>query len=265
MDVVRSSVDGVSVAYEDRGTGEPALVFIHGLTGDHSDFEAQMSFFEVSNRVVGIDLPGSGASGRDRSEWTMAAFGKDVIDVIDHLGLDDLVLIGHSLGGDVTVETAKRLHDRVRALVWVSSYRSLGSVKPDSQREEWMAPFSTDFVAAMDDLTRRNFGPNADPDLVDEVAAKARGADPTRAINVLAAKLYNEPALLDGLSKIDAPVFAINPGFKPNDEPSFETYNIELTVINDVGHFVMMEDPDRFNHALSLILTRLTPPPTRET
>ena len=260
MDVVRSSVDGLSVAFEDRGTGAPALVFIHGLTGDHSDFEAQMSFFEMSNRVVGIDLPGSGASGRDRLEWTMAAFGRDVVDVVEHLEMDDLVLIGHSFGGDVTVEAAKRLHDRVRALVWVSSYRSLGGVKSDSQLEEWLAPFSTDFAAAMDDLTRRNFGPNADPVQVDDVAAKARGADPTRAIDVLAAKLYNEPALLDGLSKIDAPVFAINPGFKPNDQPSLDTYNIELTVINDVGHFVMMEDPDRFNHALSLILTGLTTP-----
>jgi pimeloyl-ACP methyl ester carboxylesterase len=260
MDVVRSSVDGVSVAYEDRGTGAPALVFIHGLTGDHSDFEAQMSFFEVSNRVVGIDLPGSGVSGRDRSEWTMAAFGRDVVDVVGHLGLDDLMLIGHSFGGDVTVEAAKRLHDRVRALVWVSSYRSLGGVKPEGEREQWLAPFSTNFVDAMDDLTRRNFGPNADPVQVDEVAARARAADPTRAIDVLAAKLYNEPALLEGLSKIDAPVFAINPVFKPNDQPSFDTYNIELTVINDVGHFVMMEDPDRFNHALSLIVTRLTAP-----
>ena len=178
MDVVRSSVDGLSVAFEDRGTGAPALVFIHGLTGDHSDFEAQMSFFEMSNRVVGIDLPGSGASGRDRLEWTMAAFGRDVVDVVEHLEMDDLVLIGHSFGGDVTVEAAKRLHDRVRALVWVSSYRSLGGVKSDSQLEEWLAPFSTDFAAAMDDLTRRNFGPNADPVQVDDVAAKARGADP---------------------------------------------------------------------------------------
>jgi sigma-B regulation protein RsbQ len=258
--VVRSSVDGVSVAFEDRGSGGPTLVFVNGLTGDRSDFEAQMSFFEESNRIVGIDLPGSGDAGRDRLEWNMPAFGRDVADVVDHLGLTDVVLIGHSFGGDVTVEAAKRLDNRVRALVWVSSYRSLGVVKPNSQREDWLAPFSTDFVAAMDDLTRRNFGPNADPVLVNAVAAKARAADPTRAIDVLAAKLYNEPALLDGLSKIDAPVFAINPGFKDNDEPSLGTYNIELTVINDVGHFVMMEDPDRFNQALSRILTRLTTP-----
>jgi pimeloyl-ACP methyl ester carboxylesterase len=259
MDVVRSSVDGVSVAYDDRGTGGPALVFIHGLTGDHSVFEAQMSFFEVSNRVVGIDLPGSGASGRDRIEWTMAAFGRDVVDVVDHLGLTDVVLVGHSFGGDVTVGAAKRLDNRVRALVWVSSHKSLGHVKPESELEEWLAPFRADFVAAMDDLTRRNFGPNADPVQVNAVAAMAKAADPTRAIDVLVAYLYNEPALLDGLSKIDAPVFAINPGFKPNDEPSFDVHDIDLTIIDNVGHFIMMEDPDRFNQALTRILTRLTP------
>jgi sigma-B regulation protein RsbQ len=259
MDVVRSSVDGVTVAFEDRGAGALTLVFIHGLVGDRSDFEAQMSFFEVTNRVVAIDLPGSGDAGRDRLDWTMATFGRDVVDVVDQLGLTDMVLIGHSFGGDVTVEAAKRLGGRVRGLVWVSSYRSLGHVKPDRELEDWLAPFRTGFVAAMDDVTRRNFGPHADPVQVDAAVTKARAADPKRAIDVLASKVYNEPALLDGLSKIDAPVFAVNPGFKSNDEASFDAYDIDLTVIDDVGHFIMMEDPDRFNRTLSGILTRLTP------
>ena len=258
MDIVVSSVDRAQVAFEDRGTGTPTLVFIHGLSGDHSDFDAQMSFFETSNRVVGIDLPGSGESGRGRVEWTMAAFGNDVADVVDHLGVSDLVLIGHSFGGDVTVEAARILGDRVRALVWVSSYRTLGGIKTDSQIEEWLAPFTTGFVAAMDDLTRRNFGPNADPDLVEAVAAKAMAADPNRAVGCLAAYVYNEPALLEGLSEIDVPVFAINPGFKPSDKASFDAHGVDLTVVDDVGHFVMMEDPDRFNQSLSGILTRLT-------
>jgi pimeloyl-ACP methyl ester carboxylesterase len=258
MDVILSSTDRESIAFEDRGTGPTTLVFIHGLSGDHSDFDAQMSFFETSNRVVGIDLPGNGESGRGRAEWTMAAFGRDVVDVADHLGLDDVVLIGHSLGGDVTVEAAKLLGERVRALVWVSSYKTLGDIKTDTEIEEWLAPFTTGFVAAMDDLTRRNFGPSADPDLVDEVAAKAIVADPDRTIDVLDAYLYNEPALLEGLSEINRPVFAINPGFKPNDHASLNAHGVELTVVDDAGHFVMMEDPDRFNETLSNILSRLT-------
>lgn len=188
----------------------------------------------------------------------MAAFGSHVADVVDHLGVSDLVLIGHSFGGDATVEAARILGDRVRALVWVSSHRTLGDIKTDSQIEEWLAPFTAGFEDAMDDLTRRNFGPNADADQVNTVATKAMAADPNRAIGSLVAYLYNEPALLEGLSAIDAPVFAINGGFKPTDKASLDAYGVELTVINDVGHFVMIEDPDRFNQSLSTILTRLT-------
>jgi pimeloyl-ACP methyl ester carboxylesterase len=258
MDHVLSSVDRVPIAFEDRGTGPTTLVFIHGLSGDRSDFDAQMLFFEASNRVVAIDLPGSGESGRDRTEWTMASFGRDVADVANHLGLADLVLIGHSFGGDVTVEAAKLLGDRVRALVWVSSYKTLGDMKSDTQIEEWLAPFSAGFVAAMDDLTRRNFGPNADPDQVDTVAAKAMATDPDRSVAVLNAYVRNEPALLHGLTEISAPVFAINPGFKPSDLASLNAHGIDLTVVEDVGHFVMMEDPDSFNQSLSNILARVT-------
>jgi pimeloyl-ACP methyl ester carboxylesterase len=257
MDHVPSSVDRVTIAFEDRGTGPTTLVFIHGLSGDRSDFDAQMLFFEASHRVVGIDLPGSGESGRDRTEWTMASFGRDVFDVVDHLGLADLVLIGHSFGGDVTVEAAKLLGDRARALVWISSHKTL-DVKSDAEIEEWLAPFTTGFAAAMNDLTRRNFGPNADPDQVDTVAAKAMATDPDRTIGVLNAYLYNEPALLHGLTEISAPVFAINPGFKPSDRASLNAHGIDLTVVEDVGHFVMMEDPDSFNQSLSNILARVT-------
>jgi pimeloyl-ACP methyl ester carboxylesterase len=260
MDHVPSSVDRVPIAFEDRGTGPTTLMFIHGLSGDRSDFDAQMLFFEASNRAVAIDLPGSGESCRDRTKWTMASFGRDLVDVADHLGLADLVLIGHSFGGDVTVEAAKLLGGRVRALVWVSSHKTLGDIKSETQIEEWLAPFTTAFVAAMNDLTRRNFGPTADPDQVDTVAARAMAMDPDRTVEVLNAFLSNEPALIHGLTEISAPVFAINPGFKPNDHASLNAHGIDLTVVEDVGHFVMMEDPDSFNQSLSNILTRLTTP-----
>ncbi len=151
-----TSVDGVTVAFEDRGSGDPVLVFIHGLAGDRSDWDYQFSHFSGGHRVVAIDLPGNGDSGRDRHIWTMAAFGEDVASVADHLGLEDMILVGHSLGGDVVVEAALRLTGRVRGLVWVSSYRSLGSPKTAEQIEAWLAPFRSDFASATEDLARRS-------------------------------------------------------------------------------------------------------------
>ena len=58
-----------------------------------------------------------GESGGGRQRWTMAAFGDDVAAVVRHLGLGEVVLIGHSMGGDVVVETALRLGGQVLGVV----------------------------------------------------------------------------------------------------------------------------------------------------
>lgn len=259
MGIVPSSFDGLSIAFDVRGSGTPTLVFIHGLAGDRSDFDDQMTHFEQSHQVVALDLPGNGASGRGRQMWTIAAFGADVATVVDQLGLDDVVLVGHSLGGDVTVEAARGLGGRVRAVVWISSYRSLGAPQDREQIDRWLAPFREDFVAAADDLARRNFGPRADSALVERVAAKMCAADAAVVVQVLAAKMFNEPALLAGLGEITAHVVAINPDFKPNDHASFVASGVELVVMSDVGHFTMMEDPDAFNDVLASIIDQHGP------
>lgn len=258
MEVVPSSFDGVAVAFDVRGSGDPALVFVHGLAGDRTDFDAQLAYFAESHQVVAVDLPGNGASGHGRQTWTMAAYGEDVASVVRQLGLDEVVLVGHSLGGDVTVEAARRLGDRVQGLVWISSYQSLGFPQDRDQIGRWLAPFREDFVAATDDLARRNFGPQPDQDLVDRVAAKMCAADPDVVVQVLEAKMFNEPALLAGLGEITAPVVAINPDYKHNDEVSLAAHGVELIEIPGVGHFTMLEDPDGFNEALARTIDRLT-------
>ena len=257
MDAVASSFDGLSVAFEVSGSGPPAIIFIHGLVGDHTDFATQVDYFAPMHQVVAIDLPGSGESEPDRSTWSMEAFGEDVATVVDHLGLDDIVLVGHSLGGNVAVEAALRLPGRVRGLVWVSTVRSLDSVRDVSQMDGWFAPFSVDFVSAMDDLIGRNFGPNADPGVVEAVAAKAREADQARVMSLLKSKFNHGRSIVDALSRIDVPVFAINPDFKPNDEASFARNAVELRIIPGVGHFVMLEDPETFTPELADIIRRL--------
>lgn len=259
MDVVSSSFDGVAVSYDVRGSGEPTLLFIHGLAADRTDFDDQVSHFAPAHRVVTLDLPGNGESGNNRQTWTIAAFGEDVASVADQLNLDDVVLVGHSLGGDVTVEAARRLGPRVRGLVWISSYQSLGGQQSPGQIEQWLQPFRDDFAAATDHLARRNFGPNADQDLVDRVAAKMCAADPDVVVNVLASKMYNEPALLAGLAELTVPVVAINPDFKANDGGSLAAHGVELLEMSDVGHFTMIENPIGFNEALARTIEQLAP------
>jgi thioesterase domain-containing protein len=60
----------------------------------------------------------------------------------------EVVLIGHSMGGDVIVEAALRLVDRVVGLVWVDTYSSLGEPQTDDEIEAFVAPFREDFASA---------------------------------------------------------------------------------------------------------------------
>ena len=97
MKDVAISPDGVPIYYETQGTGQPALVFVHGWSCDRSYWERQVGHFAHQYQVVAIDLAGHGESGLNRQAWTMPAFGEDVVVVVEKLGLEQVVLIGHSM------------------------------------------------------------------------------------------------------------------------------------------------------------------------
>jgi pimeloyl-ACP methyl ester carboxylesterase len=111
------SSNGVSIRYEAHGTHGRPLVFVHCWSCDRRYWRGQVEHFGRGHRVVTVDLAGHGESGTGRAEWTMPAFGEDVVAVVEELGLEDVVLVGHSMGGDVIVEAALRLQGRVAALV----------------------------------------------------------------------------------------------------------------------------------------------------
>ena len=63
-----SSKDGVEIAYEVKGYGEPALVFVHGWCWDKSIWENQVKVFSAKYKVITIDLAGHGESGSNRKD-----------------------------------------------------------------------------------------------------------------------------------------------------------------------------------------------------
>jgi len=69
------------------------------------------------HRVVTLDLAGHGESGRERDQWTMAAFGHDMEAVVDAVGAKQVVLVGHSMGGPVVLEATRRMPERVKGIV----------------------------------------------------------------------------------------------------------------------------------------------------
>ena len=78
--------DGITLAYDDRGAGEPAFVFVHGWTCDRSFFAPQAEHFARRHRVVSVDLRGHGQSDKPDEPYPIGAYADDIAHLIDQLG-----------------------------------------------------------------------------------------------------------------------------------------------------------------------------------
>jgi pimeloyl-ACP methyl ester carboxylesterase len=249
--------DGVRIAYTVTGEGAPSLVFVHGWSCDRRYWDWQLRGFAKYHRVVGVDLAGHGDSGANRARWTIEAFGGDVAAVIDALGLERPVLIGHSMGGDVIAETARRLKRPVAGLIWVDTYKRLGAARTPDEIATIVRPFRDNFAATTRAFVRGMFLPGTDAGLVDLVAGDMASAPPEVAIGALESALAYAREMPVALEALKLPVIAINPETPATDLASMSAHGVEVMLMSDVGHFPMMESPERFNRILRTAIERL--------
>lgn len=133
------SADGVPIAFEVRGSGDPTIVLVHGWTNSRAIWGEHPHTLARTHRTVALDLAGHGVSGDDRQDWTMDAFGDDVAAVVDELELQRVVLVGFSMGGAVVLEAAERLEDRVVGVVFVDMFKDPDRQLDDAAAERMLA------------------------------------------------------------------------------------------------------------------------------
>jgi pimeloyl-ACP methyl ester carboxylesterase len=257
--MVRSR-DGVEIAYSTCGPAKvpdgPAVLPVHGWAGNRTYWAHQIDYLAERYQVIAVDLGGHGESGLGRADWNLAAFGDDVVAVVDDIGAPKVALVGHSMGGDAIVHAARRLGDRVVGLVWVDAFRSLGNEQESSPDdvEAFLAPFRADFASAAKRFVRNLLPESADAGLVDRIATDIVTTPREVALSSLRYARNRQPAILEALPHIAAPIVAINPDIGPTDVDSMRQYGVEPIVLEQVGHFPMIEAPDRFNSVLAASL-----------
>ena len=101
------------------GTGPNVLLAAHGITANHVSMKPLAEMLGDDFTVIAPDLRGRGNSANITGPFGMRAHADDMAVVLDHLGLDDVLMLGHSMGGFVAVVTAHRHPERIRRLVLV--------------------------------------------------------------------------------------------------------------------------------------------------
>jgi pimeloyl-ACP methyl ester carboxylesterase len=245
--------DGAVVALTVEGSGPP-LVFIHGWACNRTHWREQIPVFARDHRVVALDLPGHGESTADRATWTIEQYGADVAAVVDALALDSVILIGHSMGGPVALEAARRLGPRVGGIVVVDTLHNVETRLDAKMVEGVIQAYRRDFAGTCALAVTRMFVPGADPALVQWVKDGMCATRPEMAV-----ELFERVPAFDGaaaMKAVTAPIRAINAQSEPTAIEVNRKYSrdFDAVVLDGVGHFVQLEAPERFNQALQQAL-----------
>ena len=249
--------DGVILSYEVRGDGPTAVVFIHDWCGARWHWESQMRRYSDEYTTVGIDLRAHGEStGHGRTEWTIRAFSRDVVAVVDDLGLGEVILVGHAMGGAVALESARRLGDRVNAVIGVNSVPDVELRFLPEEIEAESARIESDYDAAIMEIL-----PGTTRILDQRTAGRVReqmlASDPA-----VAASLNRSMWSMDfrrALTACPVPFFCINASdvFITNGAANSRAARVyELVQIKGIGYYPMLEGSSVFERALDDVLAR---------
>lgn len=258
--IADSAAGRVHIQYRRYGSGEPLVVLIHGWSCDSNYWSAQLAPLQAKYSVVTVDLAGHGASGANRNDWSMGAFGDDVAAVVDAIPQPArVVLVGHSMGGPVAVEAARRLGERVIGVIGVDTLKTVGQPQPPAaETAKRLEAFEKDFIGATRGMVAASFfRPDADPAFVRRIADDMSAAPPEVAIP--AVRALNAWDGVTAMQAVKVPIVAINADLSPTLVDSIRTFapNYSAVIVERTGHFLMMEDPARFNPILEEQIARL--------
>ncbi|MGH2414035.1 MAG: alpha/beta fold hydrolase, partial [Microcystaceae cyanobacterium] len=113
--------NGINLFYDLEGTGEP-LLLISGFGCDHSYWSLIMPSLVSHYQVIGLDNRGSGQSSTPPGPYSIKQMATDVALLLEHLGLAQVQVVGHSMGGQIAQELALSFPSKVRSLALLASW-----------------------------------------------------------------------------------------------------------------------------------------------
>ncbi|MCZ8310328.1 MAG: alpha/beta hydrolase [Magnetospirillum sp.] len=241
------------------GGGRPNLVFVHGFGCSLDDWDA--TIFELSDRFacVAVDLPGHGLS-KPLEENSITTFAKEVNAVVDSLGLNDVVFVGHSLGTKVIRECYRQSKQAVAGLAFVDGSIYVGD--PEIQIAELNGDLARDGIRGFVNRSfQAMFPAKVERSIVDRVVERASGIDAELGAQILIDSIRWEAAVGNSTwSSVRVPILLIQStqfqaGFgRTFMTPTTETplmrklsslsTAVDIKVMSDTGHFPMIESPE---------------------
>jgi pimeloyl-ACP methyl ester carboxylesterase len=254
----------VEINYFQQGQGNTTLLFIHGWCIDGRYWKSQVDYFSANYAVYAIDLPGFGKSKAERQHWTIEEYALDITAFIDTLNLKNVVIVGHSMAGDIMLQTALGNNPAIVGLIGVDNFKAIDVVMPPEQMEQITAFFSMlqqDFkntAPAYADMML--FHPTTSKEVKDRVKADFAGSNSVVGYETLQNMVQYSSTNAQRLEQLNYKLYLINSDGSPTNESGLGNHcknGYEVLTISDTGHYPMIEKPTEFNLMLEKALAKM--------
>lgn len=253
-----ANTGGEQIHYVQQGERGLPVIFIHGAGSSHLIWWNQVRALAPLAQAVALDLPGHGKSspgGRD----SVPAYADVILSFLDARGFDQAVVAGHSMGGAISQMLALAHPDRIAGLALIGTGARLR-----------VLPAILDGIISADGfdntvrlIVENSYAPGLDPDMRRRAEEELRACAPAvthgdfaacNAFDVIArvGEIHASTLVLCGREDRMTPV-------KFSEFLASRIPNARLVLVEDAGHFVMVEKPAAVNQALVDWLPALSP------
>jgi pimeloyl-ACP methyl ester carboxylesterase len=243
--------DGEHMPYAVSGAGDVTVLLVHCWMCNRTFWSEQVPVLSQAYRTVAVDLPGHGEATSTREVWSVVGYGADVAGLIEALDLTDVVFVGHSMGGPVSLRAAALVGERARGIVAVDTLHDAEFDFSGEQVESFMAAFEADFVGTCGNFVQSMFTEEGVEDIRDAVrntSCSARRAD----VGTALMRDFGTIDMPQWLADAGVPIRAINAA-TPNVtrvDTNRKYADFEVVLLDNVGHYLHMTRPEEFNPLL---------------
>ncbi|MHC1774251.1 MAG: alpha/beta fold hydrolase [Lentimicrobium sp.] len=263
---------GPEIAYVDEGKGDKVIIFIHGLGSYLPAWKKNIEGLKSSYRCIAIDLPGYGKSSKQPHSGKMSYYASVVKEFAEKLGLTQVTLAGHSMGGQISMVAALNYPELVKSLILVDP---AGFERFTEGQKQWfrnVMTFEGVKNTAAEDIQNNlavnfyNMPDDAEFMITDRIAMRQAADFDNYCYAVVQSVngMVDEPVidLLNGITQPTLIIFGENDNLIPNrflnpgktkkiaEAGKNKIPGSHLILVKKAGHFVQFEKPDEVNNGI---------------
>jgi len=245
-----------NIYIDDGGDGSLPVVFVHSLAGNTQQWSAQLSHIRTTRRAIALDLRGHGqSSSPENGDYAIDAMAQDVQTVVDRLGIERFILVGHSMGGSVAGAYAGAYPERVAGLLLVDPSGDSTQMPVEEVQQYLGALESEAYLNVVEGYWSQILTGSTETTQA-KVMQDLRDTPKATVVGVFKELFKYNPA--PALERYNRPKLSVITSI---NETPFSVHNLvsnlPYKMITGTGHWLQLDKPEEFNRIMDDFLTSI--------